>query len=218
MKKTSIYFTTILLIMICQQSVSQITQLEIATGNNKTDFTLLSIKPLDENGKFSISTLGFFQKYHHSENFNFDEVGVQTSLFWNLTKSISIGPTIYYNSVAGFTERITLLINKRTGRFNYTIIHAVVHSNITNNIGAEVFVEMQYIQPIKNKLNFLIYTKLLTNWQEFKVHSRSYQYLRVGLSKNNNQFGLALSFDEYGNIPIEKKSFGIFIRKNFIEK
>ena len=107
--------------IISHQSFSQITQLELASGNNKTHFTLLSVKSLDKNRKFSFSTLSFYQKHHHSKDFDFDEVGVQSSIFYNLTKSISIGPTLYYNSKAGFSERLTLLISKRFGKFTYTI-------------------------------------------------------------------------------------------------
>lgn len=218
MKTSTLFIFLIMATIVSHQVFSQITQLELVSGNNKTDFTLLSVKSLDKNRKFSFSTLAFYQKYHHSKDFVFDEVGVKSSIFYSLTKSISIGPTFYYNSVAGFTERLTLLISKRTGKFTYTINPALVHSNISNDFGGELFIEMQYMQPIKNEWHFLTYTKLLTSWRGFNIHERSYQYLRIGLSKNNNQFGFALNFDEYGNIPIRKNSIGMFIRKNFMEK
>lgn len=218
MKTSTIFLALIMATIVSHQSFSQITQVEMASGNNKTDFTLLSIKSLDKKRKFSFTALAFYQKYHHSENFDFEEVGVQSSIFYNLTKSIAIGPTFYSNSVAGFTERLTLLISKRTGKFTYTFSPALVHSNISNDLGGEVFLEMQYMHPIKNKLHFLTYTKLLTSWRGFENHDRSYQYLRIGFSKNHTQFGLALSFDEYGNIPIRKNSVGIFVRKIFLDK
>lgn len=218
MKTTALSITTLLMTFISHQSFSQLTQLELASGNNKTDFTLLSVKSLDENRKFSFSTLAFYQKYHHSINFDFDEVGVQTSLFWNVMESISVGPTLYYNSVAGFTKRITVLHSKRTGKLTYAISPALVYLNNHTDLSGELFIEMQFLQAIKNDWHFLTYTKVLTNWNGFEMHDRSYQYLRVGLSKNNNQFGFAVSFDEYGDVPIRKNSIGIFFRKNFINK
>ncbi len=217
MKTSTLFIFGMLTIIVSHQAFSQITQLELAFGTNKTDFTLLSVKPLDKNRKFSFSTLAFYQKYHQVKNFGFDEIGVQSSVFYNLTKTISIGPTLYYNSVAGFTERLTILIRKRTGKFTYTISPALVHSNSSHDFGGELFIELQYMQPLKNEWHFLSYTKLLTNWKKFYIHARSYQYLRFGLSKKNNQFGFALNFDEYGNIPIRKKSIGIFIRKNIMD-
>ncbi|WP_109831390.1 hypothetical protein [Reichenbachiella versicolor] len=43
---------------------AQITQLELASGYEKTDFTFLSISPLTQKSQFSVATLAFFQKFH----------------------------------------------------------------------------------------------------------------------------------------------------------
>src|SRR5215470_9074096 len=89
----------------CPKSITaQVTQLELTMGFYKSDFSSLTIKPLDDRNKFSISTLAFFQKFYRKEDFPFDETGVQTSVYWNLTKNLGVGPSLYYNSVAGFSE------------------------------------------------------------------------------------------------------------------
>jgi hypothetical protein len=59
---------------------------------------------------------------------------------------------------------------------------------------------------------------MLTSWNKFSTHSRSFQQVRIGVSKNNNQFGVAADFDQYGEQPIAKTSIGIFSRKVFLEK
>lgn len=201
-----------------QQATAQITQLELASGINKIDFSSFSIKPLNEKGTLSFSTLAFFQKFHHEEDFIFDEAGVQATAYWNFSKSISVGPSLYYNSVAGFTERLSFLISKKRGKFVFIAVPSIVHSENTNLINGELFIQMQFMQPLKKEWNFLAYAQMLTNWDKFSIHARSFQQLRIGLSHNNNQFGIAVDFDEYGNTPVTKTSIGVFVRKVFIEK
>lgn len=201
-----------------QQATAQITQLELASGAYKTEFSSFSIKPLNKKRTLSFSTLAFFQKFHHEENFIFDEAGVQATVFWNFSKSISVGPSLYYNSVAGYTERLSFLISKKRAKFIFIAVPSIVHSEDTDLINGELFIQMQFMQPLKKEWNFLAYAKLLTNWDKFSIHARSFQQLRIGLSHNNNQFGIAADFDEYGNTPITKTSIGVFVRKVFIEK
>ena len=97
--------------------MTQIKQLELASGISKTDLTSFSINPLNKKQTVSLSTLAFFQKFHSKEDYPFDEVGVQTTSFWNFSKWASIGPSLYFNSVAGFSERISLQLTSKTKKF-----------------------------------------------------------------------------------------------------
>src|SRR5215470_14156274 len=80
------------------------TQFELTTGFYKSDFSSLTIKSLGDKNKFSISTNAFFQKFYREQDFLFDETGVQTSVYWNLTKNLGVGPSLYFNSVSGFPK------------------------------------------------------------------------------------------------------------------
>jgi len=208
----------IFLALFSHQSISQITQVEFAPSIIRTDFTYLSIQPLDKYSLLSLSTLAFFQKFYQSENTPFDEVGVQTTVYWNFSKFISIGPALYFNSAIGFSEKITLLVTKKTGKLTFAIIPSIVYLNNKNAITGELFAQIQFMQPFKKEWSFLAYTNFFTNWGGINNHLRSYQYLRIGLSKNNNQFGLAINLDVYGNAPIYKSSIGLFFRKVFLPK
>ena len=96
---------------------AQFTQLELASGAKKTDFTSFSFTPITQNAAFSIATLAFFQKFHQQEEIIFDELGVQSTLYWNINKTISVGPGLYYNSVSGFSERLSVLYTIRSQHF-----------------------------------------------------------------------------------------------------
>ena len=213
-KKNSLL--TLIFIVIVYEGMAQITQLELASGFKKTDFTSFSLRPLSSGAKFSVGTLAFFQKYHQQENFMFDEAGVHSTIYWNISKSVSIGPGLYYNSVAGFSQRLSLLYAIQSQHFVLTAIPTVAHVEQTGLINWEMFLQMQLRLPLKKDLNLLLSTQMLTNWEKFSHHTRSFQQLRIGVDRNATQFGLAIDFDQYGDAPITRISPGVFVRKIFL--
>ncbi len=213
--------TTILPLLILifnQNSNAQFTQLEFASGRAKTDFTAISMQTIDPKKTFAISTLAFFQKFHEEENIIFDELGVQTTFFWNFSKSISIGPSLYYNSVSGFSERISLQFATKSKRISFVAIPSIAHMESTNFINGELILQMQYTQPIHEHWNVVVSAMLMSHWDKFSTHSRSFQQVRTGLSYKTTQFGLAADFDQYGKSPTKKTSIGFFVRKIVISK
>lgn len=214
MKKNNLF--TVFLLLLFERGVAQFTQLELLSGVTKTSFTSFSIKPIDEKKVFSISTLAFFQKYHKTQDIIFDEVGVQVTPFWNFAKSLSIGPTLYYNSAAGFSKRASLLFIQKRKHLLFSAIPSVVHTDNSNTVNGELFIQAQFTHPLKKKWNALLSVQMLTNWNAFSSHERSFEQLRVGAAYKTYQFGIAMDFDQYSELPITKKSAGLFIRKIFI--
>lgn len=202
-------------LMFSQKMIAQFSQLELASGIAKTDFTSFSIRPINDEKTVSISTLAFFQKFHEEENTIYDELGVQTNAFWNFSKYISIGPSLYYNSVSGFSERLSFLFSTKTKSFSFTAIPSLAHMELTNFINGELFVQIQLTQAIKNEWNALLSATILSHWDQFSAHSRSFQQLRLGLSYKTTQFGFATDFDQYGKAPETETSIGLFVRKTF---
>jgi hypothetical protein len=217
MKKIVLIFA-VAVITFCQKTEAQVTQLELVAGFYKSEFSSFSMKPLNEKKTFSFSTLAFFQKYHRSEDLIFDETGVQATAYWNFSKAVSMGPSLYYNSAAGFSERFSFLVFKGGDKIVFIAVPSIVYTENTNDINGDLFIQIQFMQPLKKEWSFIGYTQLLTNWNKFSTHSRSFQQLRIGLSHNNNQFGIAADFDQYGEKPITKTTIGVFVRKVFIEK
>lgn len=196
--------------------MAQITQLELATGLQKTDFTSFSLRPITADGRFSVGTLAFFQKYHQEESVLFDEAGVHATIYWNINKAISIGPGLYYNSIAGYAQRLSILYAIKSQHFILTAIPTIAHNEQTGLINGELFLQMQWTLPIKNDWQVLLSAQILTNWEKFSQHTRSFQQIRVGVDKNRTQFGLAVDFDQYGETPLTRTSPGLFVRKIFL--
>ena len=210
MKKITI-ITSLIVIGFSYPLQAQFTQVELFSGFDKTDFTLLSSYSINKSKKLSINTVAFFQKFK-KVNQEFDEIGLQPTLFWNITKKLALGPSIYYNSFAGYSERFSAKFTIKGKQVLFVLMPTVTHSKQTNISYAEIFVLIQYNKPINDKISLWLNGQFLTIWNSFKIHSRSYQQLRVGLSFYEHQVGIGIDVDQYGLKRIEKSSFGISYR------
>ena len=125
-------FTIIIFLLIVGSSHSlraQITQVELFSGYDKTDFTIFSSYPINKGKTLSLNTLAFFQKFK-KENKEFDEVGVQPTLFWNITNNIALGPSIYYNSFAGYSNRLSAKYTFKNSRLLFVLMPTVAQSKL----------------------------------------------------------------------------------------
>lgn len=211
--KKIILITSFLTLVFINHLQAQFTQVELFSGFDKTDFTLYSSYTINKSKTLSINTLAFFQKFRDEENQVFDEIGVQPTLFWNINANISIGPSLYYNSFAGYSERLSAKFTVKKSRVLFVIIPTAAYSEQKNASYAETFAQFQFNTPINEKVSIWLNGQFLTVWDKFKTHSRSFQQLRTGVSFNGNQFGIGLDFDQYGPNPIKKSSFGLYYRK-----
>lgn len=190
----------------------QFTQLELFKGLDKTTFNLLSSHQINEANSLNLTTLGFFENYGSNENRGFNEVGIQPTLFWNFSKSFSIGPSIYYNSIAGFSQRISAKYTSKSERLLIVLIPTIGHYQQEKNIYAEAFAQFQFNVPIKESISFWMNGQFLTVWDTFTTHSRSFQQLRTGISIKKQQFGVGLDLDRYGPEALSRRAIGIYYR------
>ncbi|GAB4165469.1 MAG: hypothetical protein Tsb0033_27220 [Winogradskyella sp.] len=211
--KRIVIISIVLSVGIVNLLQAQFTQVELFSGFDKTDFTAYSSYFINENKSLSINTLAFFQKFNDEENQDFDEAGVQPTLFWNLNEHFSIGPSLYYNSFAGYSRRLSAKFTLKNPRVLCVIIPSIAHSEKLDASYAEVFAKLQFNTPITDKLSLWINGQFLTVWDKFQMHSRSFQQFRAGLSLKGHQFGVGADFDQYGPNPIQKSSFGLYYRK-----
>ncbi|TMM51982.1 hypothetical protein FEE95_21435 [Maribacter algarum] len=194
---------------------AQFTQLELFSGFEKTNFTLLSSYSINDSNTLSITTLAFFQKFREKENQIFDEVGIQPTLFWNFNETLSVGPSLYYNSFGGFSERLSAKLTLNDSNALFIVIPTIAYSEKKDAGLGEFFIQFQIQKPLNTKVSLWLNGQFLTVWDNFKSHSRSFQQLRVGLSYKGHQFGLGVDYDQYGLKPIHKSSFGLYYRKTF---
>lgn len=209
--KKLIIITSLIFIGVLHPLQAQFTQVELFTGFEKTDFTLYSSYSINNSKTLSLNTLALFQKF--KENQEFDEIGIQPTLFWNINKNIALGPSIYYNSFAGYSERLSAKFTFKNSRILFVMVPTIAYSEQKNAGYAEVLAQFQLNTPMNDKVSLWFNGQFLTIWDAFNQHSRSFQQLRTGISFNGHQIGIGLDFDQYGPNPIEKTSFGVYYRK-----
>ena len=142
MKKVGL-ISIIVTIALVSNLQSQFTQLELFSGFEKTDFTLLSNYSINQSNTLSVTTLAFFQNFREKENQIFDEVGVQPTIFWKANETIAIGPSLYYNSFGGFSERLSVKFTVKNSRALLVVIPTVAYSEKKDASLAEIFAQFQ---------------------------------------------------------------------------
>ncbi len=192
---------------------AQFTQVELFKGLDKTSFNLLSSQHLNEAKSLSLTTLGFFENYGSNENRNFDEAGIQPTLFWNFSKRFSIGPSLYYNSIGGFSQRISTRYTSKGERLLLVIIPTVGYAQQKEQIYIETFAQFQFNVPLKESISFWVNGQFLHVWDEFRTHSRSFQQLRAGISLSGHQVGVGLDMDRYGPEALSRNAIGMYYRR-----
>lgn len=192
---------------------SQFTQVEFFKSLDKTTFNLYSSYDINDAKTLSLATLGFFENYRSNENQDFNEAGIQPTLFWNFSKNLSVGPSIYYNSIAGFSQRISAKYVFKNEKLLIVLIPSIGHSQ--QEVYAETFAQFQFNVPIKESVSFWVNGQFLNVWDAFKTHSRSFQQLRTGISFKGHQLGVGLDLDRYGPQALGTDAIGIYYRKIF---
>ena len=193
----------------------QSTQVEFFKSLDKTTFNLFSSHNLNDAKSLNLSILGFFENYSSNENQDFSEAGVQPTLFWNFSKSFSIGPSIYYNSISGLSQRISAKYVSKKERLLIVLIPTIGHYQQEEKIYAEIVAQFQINVPIKESISFWVDGQFLFVWDAFKTHSRSFQQLRTGISLKRHQFGVGLDLDRYGPQASSTNNIGIYYRSIF---
>lgn len=193
----------------------QFTQVESFASLEKTTFNLYSSHHINDAKTLNLATLGFFENYRSNENRDFNEVGIQPTLFWNFSRSFSIGPSIYYNSIAGLSQRLSARYVFKNERLLVALIPSIGHSPQDGRIYAEAFAQFQFNVPIKESMSFWVNGQFLNVWDAFTTHSRSFQQLRTGISFKTHQLGLGLDLGRYGPQALGTKAIGIYHRTIF---
>lgn len=211
--KTKGIVLTVLMLLIAAKVNGQVTQLELASGAAKSNFSIFSVRSIAAEDRWFITTLSFYQGFHRAESKAFNVVGFQPTLFRRVNASISIGTGFYYNTVVGFSQRVSLLYQYRKAGFSLTASPVMYYNHDSKKAGAEVMLLMEYTTPISCGLAFYLRAQLLSSWNRLTHHARSFQQLRLGLSHKRMKFGLFLDLDQYGGRFISRRSAGLFIRK-----
>ena len=189
---------------------AQVTQIELFSGFDKTGFTFFSIQPLDPKGNFSIATNGNFDNHRKTADKIFNVAIVEGAVYWNLANGWAIGPTVGYNSTAGFKKKLSLLYAKGFG--NFLVVVAPSFETVEKDYFGEAFTQIQYNKKFGKNWGLFAQLSAYLEFKEFSEHARSFQHLRLGPSYKHFQYWLSFNHDKYGPSLETTRTLGIFVR------
>jgi hypothetical protein len=193
--------------------MAQVNQAETFTALNKTGFNTFSLQHLDSAQRYTMVTVSFFELAHPPETVLGDEGGIHNTVYRKLAGRWSLGAGVYYHSVAGFRERITVLRGYQAKNLSWLTLISLSYLN--EELHGEWFTQLRYNKTYASNWGIFAMLNASFDYTQFKVHSRSFQHLRLGPSYKNVQFGALANFDRYGPDPLIRDSFGVFFSMSY---
>ncbi len=198
-------FQLVLFITLPFISISQSVPTEVMIGNrnfwyqHSFNFAISKNKKI---GVFNTHSLHFF-----NDNTK-QEVMSQTYLNYKLSPWLKINAGVFYVTKPGINPSVSLHIFKKTTN---TLLLIVPRIDVYKNPSYDVMSMIEY-KPIIRRVQLYTRIQTLFSFKE-KLHARSYQNIRVGISNKNLQYGFAVNFDAYGSSYKYYSNYGFFIRK-----
>lgn len=163
----------------------------------------------------SIPRLGYYTVVNFQIDWGESKIGdymLQGHLTYTILKGLNAEAGFFANPVDGIRPSAGFI-------YTYANSNVFVLANsrvdIAKNPNAELFALAEYKPELNEKLN--LYTKiqgLYCHNLGYDFHSRSYVWLRAGLTVKEFTFGLAGNFDFYGPEKYNKNNLGFFLMVN----
>ncbi|MCC6412595.1 MAG: hypothetical protein IT270_13100 [Saprospiraceae bacterium] len=214
MKKTTI--TSFLLWTLALNLKSQSVPLEVVVGNRNAFYQHSVGKNFAGNQQFGwlniASVLVHYDKKSDPENALSDEIMNQTYFVYRPTKGIALLGGGFYTDVTKFRVSAAIQLSLRRKALMMMLAPRI---DVVKNGAYELFGFIEYNPKMGNE-GWTGYSRFqfMTNHGK-EGHNRSYQQFRLGTGYKANQFGLAVTLDQYGPHPSSLVNTGLFIRHVF---
>ncbi|MBN9336301.1 MAG: hypothetical protein J0I88_00390 [Chryseobacterium sp.] len=163
----------------------------------------------------SIPRLGYYTVVNFQTDWGESKIGdymLQGHLTYTILKGLNAEAGFFANPVDGIRPSAGFIYTYANSK---VFVLANPRVDIAKNPNAELFALAEYKPELNEKLN--LYTKiqgLYCHNLDYDFHSRSYVWLRAGLTVKEFTFGLAGNFDFYGPEKYNKNNLGVFLMVN----
>jgi len=163
----------------------------------------------------SLPRLGYYGVVNFQTDWGESKIGdymLQGHLTYTIVKGVNAEAGFFANPVDGIRPSAGLIYTYGNPE---VFILANPRFDIAKNPNAELFALAEYKPKLTEKLN--LYTKiqgLYCHNLGYDFHSRSYLWLRAGLTIKEFSFGLAGNIDFYGPAKHNENNLGIFLLVN----
>lgn len=206
--------TAILLLLFCAEATrAQSLPVEIMGGHKRAGIDVLWFRNFSS-PKATTSPWLFFHRTRASSNYHGQtSFGVTNALSYNFKKGIGIVATVQLlqNGVAAKGGIQFVKVFGRASLFSWV----VAGNNTDHFTSGDWFVLLRWTPIIKNNWNWFTQLELLSSI-DIESNKNFVQRLRLGLSRNRWQFGLALDQTQTGSNKLSTTgNNGLFLRKEF---
>lgn len=160
------------------------------------------------NEKLGFSHASSIMNFYDS---NKTELMTQSYITYSIDKDVAVGLGTFYASGPGFTPAMNIRFSKITKSFTIMVVPRI---DLKTDPSYELMAFMEYSPKDKTDLQPYGRIQIMENFTALD-HNRSYQYLRLGMSTGNIQFGLSVDYDAYGKDLDYIENYGIFLRSVF---
>ncbi len=209
-----IIFTNFIILLALQQfSFAQQRNIpvEVFAGNRAFAHQMYMTKYTDSNSRF-----GYFGYMRYETPYSVRQKSTftgQSLFFYDVAGKISAGGGGYITN-SGFVPQLALAYGRNLGDFSLTVFGAFEPVKSPNS---EVFVLFLYSPPLNESGSWKLFVQFIGSYN-FKYENKlSYnfanQYLRLGLDRNDWQFGLGSDLIQENGVGLLPTNTGLFLRR-----
>ncbi|HYH14192.1 MAG TPA: hypothetical protein VD794_03165 [Flavisolibacter sp.] len=209
-------FLTLIVGILCIPIISkaQAGAAEFMVGDKYLHYQHSVAMPFNQTSRFGWQHIATLIKHHKFGNAKADlkdELMNQAYLTANLSKAFQLKGGVFYNDVGGYRLSTGIQFAAIKPNWMFVINPRLDLDKVT---AYEVFMVSEFTPPINDRLRFYSRIQLMSNINR-NQHLRSYQLIRVGISKDKFQMGAGVTLDEYGKDGRVHYNTGFFVRKEF---
>ncbi|MFC4209799.1 hypothetical protein ACFOWA_01315 [Pedobacter lithocola] len=184
---------------------------EIFAGNRAIAHQMYLTKYTDTNSRFGY--FGYLRIETPYSDRNKSTFLGQSLFFYDVVKGVSLAAGGYITG-AGFMPQLAIAYGRNVGDLSLTVFASYEPVKLANS---EIFTLISYSPPLNKSGNWKLFTQLIGSYNFSYKDNLKYnfanQYLRLGFSYNDWQFGLATDLIQESAIGLLPTNSGLFIRR-----
>lgn len=207
--------TFLFLVLYCgsPKAIAQVPDIpvEVVVGNRAFAHQMYLNKYLDSTSRFGY--FGYLRYETPYENRQKSSFMGQSLFFYDVAEGISLGGGGYITNV-GFLPQLIAGYSRNVGDISFM---AFATFEPVKSPNSEIFILVSYSPPLNESGSLRLFTQLIGsynfNYKDNLKYNFANQYLRLGLSYKNWQFGLATDLIQERNIGLLPTNTGLFLRR-----
>jgi hypothetical protein len=215
LRKRLFYMYVVILFITNHQASAQQGDIpiEVFAGHRAFTHQMYMTKYLDSTSHFGyFGYLRYEAPYTDRQKSSFTG---QSIFFYDVAKGVSVGGGGYVTN-DGFMPQIAIAYSRNAGDLSFTAFGSFEPVRSPNS---EIFILVSYSPPLNRSGSWRLFTQIIGsynfNYERNLRYNFANQYLRLGLSRKDWQFGLGTDLVQVNGVGSLPTNNGLFLRRSF---